>query len=745
MMTKSSEESDESKTITKIVDAAELARDLFQNQERIKALELTEKTISDHGNHESCFFHHELQGDIFFELATETNNTDVKCVYLFASVDAYSMATLLCPDALRSFRGYARSMIQLGNQLRINQFYKKAVTKAKRGLLVTQPQGPYMSLDGYIVTLNTQLQNLIDLATKKMHAAVTVSDTGTMANQIVTIEKDPSFDRLKNFWVNLDDKTKREFLLVDSRKLIDYVENKYGNKVKEDFGKCVSVANNLPWRGWKCHICSQVNYSFTDCERHILDNHVQNFVPDPSGRPKCVDKVLADMICCGKWEPVDTVAAANLINDRAKCGEEFVYVNGWCSDWPEVKDEERRKILKQFAQVLKSSFCNDNDTLSRTLWDWLIDYTERNLQLLEVPGNYLDKCGFFKNPQCICFLDLKHLEHILKYFIQLTTDVCAGLVSKVVNQFWENSQVKERIDLEGVTTYNLLLDKRLLYEEELESDKIGTVEHYKSTAIYEDVMPKGDKIVSWILDCPEIDREFVSQMANGLHNREIWLAALNIVRGMVRKKESYYDKRHKMLTYEKMLCEAETICDREDTRKNVNQRSTYEFALRMKCEELVGKQDDDTKCFLSVVRDVFQRKSSPRFEVLEDKEDCISKLSTTIPNDDVKKSLWTLRKSLKEKFPMIDSKILRNKSTYKKLIDVFPKLSAVEYRLVVLPFVKNLLQDKLKKMMKTNSSSVAAGDSAERKPKKRHLSNEVKDLINPVSTYCFAVVCFELK
>ncbi|CAH8264687.1 unnamed protein product [Arabidopsis lyrata] len=678
MMTKSSEESDASKTIKKIVDAAELARDLLQIQEHIKALELTEKTISDHGNHESCFFHHELQGDIFFVLATETDNTDVKCVYLFTSVDAYSMATLLCPDALRSFRGYARSMIQLGNQLRINQFYKKAVTKAKRGLLVTQPQGPYMSLVGYIVALEAELQNLIDLATKKMHAAVTVSDTGTMANQIATIEKDPSFDRLKNFWVNLDDKTKREFLVVDSRKLIDYVENKYGNKVKEDFGKCVSVANNLPWRGWKCHICSQVNYSFTDCQRHILDNHVQNFVPDPSGRP---------------------------------------------NDWPEVKDEERRKILKQFAQVLKSSFCNDNDTLSCTLWDWLIDYTERNLQLLEVPGSYLDKCGFFKNPQCICFLDLKHLEHILKYVRQLTTDVRASLVPKVVNCFWKNSRVKETIGLERLT-FNLLLDGRLLCEEELESDKIGTVEHYKSTAIYEDVMPKGDKIVSWILDCPEIDLEFVSQMANGLHNREIWLAALRIVRGMVRNKESYYDKRHKMLTYEKMLCEAETICDREDTRKNVNQRSTYEFALRMKCEELVGKQDDDTKCFLTVVRDVFQRKSSPSFEVSEDKEECISKLSTTVPNDDVKKSLWTLKKSLKKKFTLIDSKILRNKSAYKKLIYVFPKLSAVEYRLVVLPFVKKFLQDKLKKMMKTNSSSVAAGGSAERKPKKRHLSNE---------------------
>ncbi|EFH55744.1 hypothetical protein ARALYDRAFT_902505 [Arabidopsis lyrata subsp. lyrata] len=710
MMTKSSGQSDDENTKSKISDAAKVAaRDFWVERNRFRALELTEKTISDHGNHEKCFSHHELQGDIFYDQAINTDDTDLKCVYLFASVDAYSMATLLYPYDMSSFPGYAHSMIKLGDQLQIKKFYKKAVSKAKRGLLVTQPQG--MSVEvSYFGKIKTELEKLIHLATEKMQAPVTVSDhTGTTANQMVTIKKDPSFDRLKNFWVKLDDKTKRGFLVVDFRNLIAYIENKHGTQVKKHFQLCVPIANNLRWRCWKCHICSQVNYCFTDCKMHILDNHVHTSEPKFSARPKYVDEILADMICCGDWKPVDTEKAANLIKDRTKSRKELVYVNGWCSE---------------FSEVLKSSCAKENRTLSCALWDWLVDYTEENLDLPGVPGIYLDKCSFFKNPQCICFLDLKHLKHILKYFRQLTTDVRASLVSKVVNQFWEDSQVKERIDLEGLTTYNLLLDKRLLYEEEIESDNIGTVEHYKSTGIYEDVMPKGDKIVSWIFDCPEIGQDFVSQMAKGVHNRELWLAALRIVRCVVRKMERYYDKRHRMVTYEKMLNEAKTICDREDSRKNENQRSTYESVLRMKCEELVGKQDDDTKCFLTVVRDVFQRKSSPSFEVLEDKEECISKRSTTVPNDDVKKSLSTLKTSLKEKFPLIDSKILRNKSTYKKLIDVFPKLSAVEYRLVVLPFVKKFLQDKLKKMMKTNSSSVAAGDSAERERKKRHLSNE---------------------
>lgn len=167
MMTTSSEESDESQTIKKIDAAAKLARDLLDERERIKDLKLTEKTISDHGNHERCFSHHELQGDIFFEVAKETDNTDFKCVYLFASVDAYSVSILLCPGALRSFRGYASSMFQLGDQLRINKFYKKAASKAKRGVLVTKPQGLYTSLVVYCESLMTELHNFMNLATKK--------------------------------------------------------------------------------------------------------------------------------------------------------------------------------------------------------------------------------------------------------------------------------------------------------------------------------------------------------------------------------------------------------------------------------------------------------------------------------------------------------------------------------------------------------------------------------------------------
>ncbi|EOA29346.1 hypothetical protein CARUB_v10025631mg, partial [Capsella rubella] len=524
----------EKETKKKIEDAYNLAKDLWSEGNGVKALEITDKTISDHGKKECCNVHHELQGHILYQLAEETEITnDIRRLYLFASLDAFSMS-----------------------------------------------QG--QSTDEMMKKLDDDLIHVVSTEDESV-TSVVVADTRTST----------CFNRLKNIWDKLDDKTKSDFLVVEFEQLLGYIQDKHGMEVKEHFQKCVpatmAMANQ---RCWMCLVCSQVNYSFTDCKMHILDSHVQRYEPgDFSARPKYVDGVLADMISYGDWKPLDAATATNLIMDRIKRGEVFVYVNGWCSDWPVAEDEERENTLKQFAELLKSSCHKDNPTLSCTLWEWLIDYTEEHLDLPGVPGCYLDMCSFYENPQCICFLDRKHLEHILKYFRQLTTDVRASLVSKVVNKLWGNSQVKESIDLE--------------------LDKIGT----------------GDRMVSWILDCQEIDPEFVSQMAKGLHNREIlWFAVLSIVRCMDRKKESYYVKRHKMLTYDKMLGEVETICGREDKRKNANQRSTYESALLEECEnQLVVKQDDDddddTKCFfLTVVRDVFEGQNSPRFEALENME-----------------------------------------------------------------------------------------------------------------------------
>ncbi|ESQ52018.1 hypothetical protein EUTSA_v10017837mg [Eutrema salsugineum] len=706
-------------TKKKIRDAYRLARGFLKDSDHnhIKALATTQKTISAHGTNPFCSVHHLVQGEIFSLLASKTDAPDVKCLFLFASLDSYSSSSRLYPQDVRSFSGYATSLIELGDKLGINNFYAKALSKANNGLTMLQSQRTSQSLE-YIKGLEKNLQDIINRATRKMATrlpAVTFSDR-SMASQMVLLNEqekryaNPSADEFKMFWINLDDKAKKNFMVVDATKLIEYIHEKYDNKVKENFQKCLCVLDDFRWRVWKCHLCPQVNYCFTDCMRHVFDNHVNRFVPQVSARPKCVSKSLSDMICFGDWEPVDIAAAANLIKSSKRRGEEFVYVNGWYH-WPVAKDEERKHILKQFAEVLKSSCPNENNTLSCTLWNWIIDYTEEKLKIPSVPGAYLDKCGFFKNPQCICFLDVKELKYIFDYTTQLTTDVRIKLVSTAVNRFWKKSLFKERIDFERGTN-NLLLDERLLYEGEHHFDDVGTVRTFKSSGIYDHVIPKGDNFVSWVLDCPKIDADIVSQVADRVQNLDIWLAALRIVRCTVGEVGSNYDLKQKMLTYHEMLDVAEAICAKEDKRKNVNLRSRYAWQLQMECEEYIKH---DKHFFLNVVRDVLEGTESPRFEEIEDTKlmEFISRHSTTVQNDFVKESLLNLRNSLTKKLHLIDSKILLSEFMLKELHE-FPKLSIIDNRLVVFPFVKMFLQDKLRREM----MSIAAGDSDERDPKK---------------------------
>ncbi|KAH0925438.1 hypothetical protein HID58_017694 [Brassica napus] len=588
----------------KIVDAYAQAEVFLHEGDYVKVLEITEATISVHGANPSCYRHHLLQGDVFFELASVADGNELKTVYLFACVDAYSVSSRLCPESVRSFHGCSLSLIELGDRLGLSKFYEKAHSKAKLGLglcmKILEPQG-----------IEDDLQSKIEAANN----AMVVHDTTSVDDQTQEQGKgEADVDLLKKLWSKLDEKSKRDLLVVDSRGFVDYIQSVHAKTKAErrHFSECLCIDDTLRWRKWKCRICPQVNYCLVDCTWHILETHVQKFQPRSSSRPRRLDECFASMIRCGNWEPVDTAEAINVIKDKIERKEELT----------------RKDMLRQLGHVLKDY--SENDIMPHSVWDWLMVYTEENVKLPQVPGDYLEKCKFFKSPQCLCFLEEKNIEYLLEYVRELSTDLRAGLVSKVVDGLWVKSLVKERIDIQRVS-FNLLLDERLLFEgEHRDYDDVGTVKTFKSSGIYNHVIPKGDEIVSWLLDCPPIDAEFVSQVAE----------------------ESYYTKRDKLLT---------------------------------------------------VVKDILEGAATPRFGELDDKEftDGTSELFTTVQNDAVRRNLWKLRNSLNKKVISIDAKILLNEWTYKKLHE-FARLSVIENRLVVIPFVKLYLQDKLKRLLKTH-------------------------------------------
>ncbi|KAF8110213.1 hypothetical protein N665_0086s0051 [Sinapis alba] len=303
----------------KILHAHDEAEVFFHKCDHVKVLKITKETISIHGTNSSSYRHHLLQGDVFFDLARTADGNDLKPVYLFASLDAYSASSRLCPESACSFHECSLALIELGDMLGLSKLHEKAQSKARLGLgLSMKIQDQSMEDD-----LQAKIEGLIDLAREKMKSNKGM-DTTSVDNQIEEEkgDDDVDVDGLK-LWSKMDEKAKRDFLVVDSRKFVDYLESMHAKTKTErrHFSMLLCIDDTLQyWRKWKCRICPQ--------------KHVQKFQPRRSScsRPKRLDECFAIIICCGNWEPVDTAEAINLIKDKTEREEELIYVNGWSSE-----------------------------------------------------------------------------------------------------------------------------------------------------------------------------------------------------------------------------------------------------------------------------------------------------------------------------------------------------------------------------------------------------------------------------
>lgn len=370
------------------------AQVFFHKGDYTKVLKITEKAISLHLTNTSTYRHHLLQGEVFLELARKAEGDDVRGVYLFASLDSYSVSSRLCPESVRAFHGCALALMELADKLGLSTLYEKALAKASLGLVILMKMQPRGTSED---DLQLKMESLIELAREKTKCksamVVHVDDQVHEERKGEQGKEDHDVDLLKKCWNKLDEKAKREFLVLDSKNFVEYIQSCHAKTKSErrHFAKCLCIDDSFRWRKWKCRICPQVNYCLVDCTWHIIDKHVQKFQPPSSSRPRRLDECFASMICCGNWEPVDTAEAISLIKDKIERKEELVYVNGWSSEWAIASDERRKDMLRQLGHVLKD-YC-ENDIMPSSVWDWLMVYSEENVKLPEVPGTTLNNAN----------------------------------------------------------------------------------------------------------------------------------------------------------------------------------------------------------------------------------------------------------------------------------------------------------------------------------------------------------------
>ncbi|CAA7035123.1 unnamed protein product [Microthlaspi erraticum] len=678
------------------------AEDLIAKRELIKALVFTEDSILVHGENEgtSSRLHHE-QATAFLHLQIKAENPDVKCAFLLAAIGCYWDAALYSPVCANALHGLASEIGSL-------HFYKKSMKKAKQGLSLPQTETSRMSSkeQSLWTDQNRGLERIIEDAKSKIASPSTIAGL----TRVWEPKKSPETSKdeskgLRSYWLGLDAEIKRDLMKVSIAELRSYAEGVHKREGREALEKALAFAReHKKWRFWQCRTsCSKEMHSAEECKTHLEQEHGADFKPSSENdMVKRIGKDWARKISGGAWEPVDAVAAVEMITNQLEYVKEFTSKSkkrGWSEEWPVAADEKRRKLLNEIKSLLVL-LC-DRMILSSSIRAWLMDFP---VQLLLKLGVSKDVFGsqLAETPQGICFLEYDELDQI-QYFlkkIKCERDDGTDLVCRAVDSFWDRTRVQDTIDLDDEFSF-VLPDKRLLKKKYVPLDDEGNINLIADpNAHYAEGKVQGDDIISWLVDDSSVDESFFSKPIRE-HNLDIWMAVLRAVQLTCRTLRSNYAKKKQFSAYEAALTEVENLCMSEwERRRDIpeDQWKSYASLLCDKCEERFNEKSPSSELFLCAVRDVFQgHPSQPIFnsDVNSLRLICERK---DVNDDSVVNSTDVLKSAVTFKGLLTGSKILLIDNSRIRLLDNLTKLSVFDYRSYMLRLLKPFLLNEIGKM-----------------------------------------------
>ncbi|XP_010510750.1 PREDICTED: uncharacterized protein LOC104786966 [Camelina sativa] len=696
------------------------AKELFANGDCIKAFEIIEDMIAVHKEDKNSWFLHLEQGNMFIDLAETIKNPYVDFVYMFGSVGCFSENVLLS-------RPCAHGLYYLGEELGSVSYYKKCVKVAKQCLSVAYPDDSESSdaqetLQGLKEDVKKDMESLVNDAESNIADSKTERLVGSLEenceSEVLESKKSAElvkneFEGLRLFWLGLDVKVKRDFMKVSIAKLISFVEGVHSRKGRDALKKILeSAKEDRKWTFWMCRSkCSKKFSTAEECKKHLEKEHAADFTPsEEMDMVKRIGKEWARKISFGSWEPVDTVAAVEMIKNQFGEVKSFSYKNGWSNEWPLATDEMRSKLLKEIKFFLVM-FC-DLKILSCSIRDWMKLYPVRHLGKLNVSEQILVDSHLVETPQSICFLECHELSQILNFLkrIKCERDDGTNIVCRAVDRILDSTRAKESIDFDPEFSL-LLLDRRLLKSSNNDPhDDEGTINVFDPNVHYGKAHAQGDDIVSWLTDYNSVEKTFPKPIRE--HNLYIWVAVLRAIQFTCRNLETKYAKKLKVLDYSKALLVAENLCKGEnERRRNLQEEewNSYASLLCNRCEERVPRNSLATNFFLCAVQDVLQGASDLTLD-LPDFEGCMNIIREhkNLSDDIVVKSLRILKSVVTFKVLLIDSRILLVDNSRISLLNDLTRLSIVDNRTYIVQLLKPFLLNEI-----VNMESKAKSDAAE--------------------------------
>ncbi|XP_010495046.1 PREDICTED: uncharacterized protein LOC104772096 [Camelina sativa] len=623
-----------------------------------------------------------LEGNLLKVLGERSVDEGLKFTYLMGSVESFSRIKS-CP----LYSAYV--LFDLVDQFQSVVYYEKSLRHAKKALdflgsLIRIPENT-ASLPELLLHqkfLGFKIANLEDRIAAGLVPEMPVGPPPLNRCRIGQVQDTEDDARMRLSWLRLDDGSRRGFMKVRIADFKTYVEAKTdgGDDLEKVLGY---LKKKEKWVAWICRTCETRFSTRDECKHHIEQEHSSG--SSRKHRPQR-DHAWANKIRFGSWEPVDAVAAVQMIRNRFADVKAFAYQDGWCKDWPLATDVERSALLQGIRSLLVT-FIEHKVLVSDCFRERVIHSLVKEL---DVSREKLSDCRLLETPQSICFLASNELNMILVFLRKIKCnrdDDGTKVVCRAVDTLWQSTRFKERIDVDPHLSF-LLLDKRLLRGQVKHFDDEGKVNFIEPNAHCARVRvpprEQGHGMLTWLQDrFPGVDG-FAFPKSVFTHNSDIWVAVMRGFNFNGRTLESKHAKRLALVGYYEALTTARQLCQTESDMKPNGVKQFGALLLSEQCKKNATKES-----FIRAVQDVMKGSA---FQALED---CPDLEYVRKANAELMSKIESLQLNVMEKVALIDCSIFLVEDSTKKLLECLTDLAFFDYRSYISTPLKKYLVDSL--------------------------------------------------
>ncbi|KAK1561948.1 hypothetical protein Q3G72_003647 [Acer saccharum] len=715
-----------------VKEAVQIALDLLKYGEHEKALNLINESISRHPSSARLHF---VKGTLHLSIANVYTD-DAKAKHLEDGIRSAQFVTEIRPNSVPC----VLLLDDLHKELAV--FNKKSESKIESPTDYEMKDlfGEDLSQDSRFDDDMKWLEDVkspknLEFVAKKEDSEVMEADRRKKQSKAIMKKlKDNNEDisKYKQFWnsITLSDEKKRGFRKVNIEELKNHIKSLKDKLAMDLLLEAIDFAKqHKSWTFWECYDCVKKFSDYKLFGKHFWQVHWM----DSRSMWKLDEELWIesiDMIEKGVWKPFDTNEAIKLISNPMKSekgfdeckGSSVVEVPGKISKsddkesskttmdapkWAFCDDIERIESLRRIRRIL--FLLRKNKCLSPVLVQWALEYAKDQFESIIPLSQYKD-LGL-KRLQVICFLGASQLTEMLT-FLEDVAHTCGlseniELGSSMDDKLSDHHvfDIKEKVLFSREFTC-LLVDERVF------QGKLNATNYFDAVAgdgsavrlsAVADV-PVRDDIVSWLYMGSNCGEGLVSwksllesRKSQVVKSQTACLEKLSVIPQTSAENDEISSKLTAIQKLENMLLE-----EIEKEKNPENELHLYMDLLKERQMELEEIEDTSKRSELGAISEILEkaqeveRGDQSGFEGCSVEDESRMQEGAKQRDNCINIALKQLKMQLFKQLSCHDVINLRRVVALQQYVQELTNKTVCDYRSIVVPMLKSLLQSHLK-------------------------------------------------